>query len=259
MIVTLYLSDLHLGTDVCSARHLFKFLKTFEREDGRYDLKELVLAGDIIDFMAMRKRNCWDDTHTAVIQKVLKMARKGVKVVYVSGNHDFHLEFLDGTDYGNIHVCKEYVKTTLNGERVLVTHGHQFDGLIFKNKHIYMIGDFLYDVALKMNKWCNMVRWLFKKDAWSLSMWLKGHVKSALAFVCDVERLISEEACRKLCNIVVYGHTHMARDRMIGTIRVLNCGCFTEYASAVTEDENGVFKVVDVDVEYLQSQKKENV
>lgn len=66
----LFLSDIHLGTDICQAKELLKFLKTLETEDG-YDIENLYLVGDIVDFLNMKFRNRWKKEHTTVIQKML--------------------------------------------------------------------------------------------------------------------------------------------------------------------------------------------
>ncbi len=39
----------------------------------------------------------------------------------------------------------------------------------------------------------------------------------------------------------------MASSKEERGVRILNCGCFTEYCSAVAEDEDGSFRLVNVD------------
>ena len=84
---TLFISDVHLGTNVSQTVKLLKFFKENEFE-------KLYLVGDILDMTAIRRRYFyWDETHNTLLQKILRMSRKGVHVEYIVGNHDVFLEF----------------------------------------------------------------------------------------------------------------------------------------------------------------------
>src|SRR5260221_11147793 len=78
---TIFISDVHLGTPGCQARHLLDFLRHTES-------RELYLVGDIIDGWQLKRRCYWHQSHNDVIQKVLRKARKGTRVPYIAGNHD---------------------------------------------------------------------------------------------------------------------------------------------------------------------------
>ena len=79
---SIFLSDIHLGTRACQSQRLLEFLKEYESE-------YLFLIGDIIDFWAMARRGVyWSADMNTVVQKVLKRARHGCKVIFVPGNHD---------------------------------------------------------------------------------------------------------------------------------------------------------------------------
>ena len=78
---TVFISDVHLGTKGCQAELLLDFIKTAEFDT-------LYLVGDIIDGWKLRNGWYWPQSHNDVVQKVLRLARKGVKVIYVPGNHD---------------------------------------------------------------------------------------------------------------------------------------------------------------------------
>src|SRR5579885_2294791 len=79
---TIFISDVHLGTRACKADYLLDFLK-------HNDSDQLYLIGDIIDGWALKRTFFgWLQSHNDVIQKVLRKARKGTRVVYVPGNHD---------------------------------------------------------------------------------------------------------------------------------------------------------------------------
>ena len=78
---TIFISDVHLGTPGCQADLLLDFFKRTESEN-------LYLVGDIIDGWRLRKRWFWPQAHNDVLQKLLRKARKGTRVVFVPGNHD---------------------------------------------------------------------------------------------------------------------------------------------------------------------------
>ena len=75
---TVWISDIHLGTRGCNAAMLVDFLRSIECET-------LYLVGDIVDGWRLRKGWYWPDEHNEVIRRVLKMAHRGTRVVFMSG------------------------------------------------------------------------------------------------------------------------------------------------------------------------------
>jgi UDP-2,3-diacylglucosamine pyrophosphatase LpxH len=67
---TIWISDVHLGTRGCQANILLDFLKTFEPEN-------LYLIGDIVDGWRLKKGWYWPEAHTAVVQRVMQLAKNG--------------------------------------------------------------------------------------------------------------------------------------------------------------------------------------
>src|SRR5690349_5384596 len=76
-----WLSDIHLGYKDCKANYLLDFLDTIET-------KYLYLVGDIVDVWSLSRQFHWPAEHNQVVRKLIKMAKDGVKVTYVPGNHD---------------------------------------------------------------------------------------------------------------------------------------------------------------------------
>jgi UDP-2,3-diacylglucosamine pyrophosphatase LpxH len=112
----IFISDLHLGTPGCQADALLDFLKEHTSD-------YLYLVGDIIDGWQLRRRWYWPQAHNDVIQKLLRKARKGTRVIYVPGNHDvFARHFLDH-HFGGIEVMEEAVHRTADGRQLWVIHG----------------------------------------------------------------------------------------------------------------------------------------
>src|SRR5918999_3156145 len=109
---TIWLSDIHLGSPGCQALYLLEFLRV-HRTDTLY------LVGDILDGWQLRKTWYWPQEHNDVVQKLLRMARKGTRVVYVPGNHDEMSRQFIGLSFGGIQITEEAVYVSAPGERTL--------------------------------------------------------------------------------------------------------------------------------------------
>ena len=86
-IDVLVVSDVHLGTYGCHAKELHQYLKSIEP-------KKVILNGDIIDIWQFNKRY-WPKSHMKVIKHILGWVSKGIKVYYITGNHDEMLFCMD--------------------------------------------------------------------------------------------------------------------------------------------------------------------
>ena len=117
---SIFLSDIHLGTRGCQADRLLDFLREFESD-------HLFLIGDIIDFWSMGRSIQWSAMQNTVVQKILRRARHGEKVVFIPGNHDEAMREYSGTLFGDILIAFEWLHVTADGKRLLLTHGDQFD------------------------------------------------------------------------------------------------------------------------------------
>lgn len=75
-------SDVHLGSDVCKAKLLKKFLKDIHKEEN--SIKYLILNGDIFDNWDFRRLK---KTHWSILSRIRKLSNK-IKIIWVNGNHD---------------------------------------------------------------------------------------------------------------------------------------------------------------------------
>ncbi len=233
---TLWLSDIHLGTKDCQAHALLMFLAENEAEC-------IYLVGDIIDGWQLKKRWYWPQAHNDVIQKLLRKARKGTRIVFIPGNHDmFVRDFLKHTPdlaVGGIEVMDEAIHTTLDGRRIWILHGDLFDGVVQNMQWLAKLGDELYMFALKVNRWLNLWRAKMGLEYWSLSQFLKDKVKNAVSYIDDFENAVATEAARRQCQAVLCGHIHKAKIRDIAGVTYLNTGDWVESLTAISEDFNG--------------------
>src|SRR4029453_13175837 len=171
-----FVSDLHLGTPGCQATALLDFLKSHPSD-------YLYLVGDIVDGWQLRRRWYWPQAHNDVVQKLLRRARKGCRVVYVPGNHDeFAREFI-GNQFGGIEVIDEAVHTTADGRRLWIIHGDYFDAVVQCAKWLGYLGDTPFVFPPRLNRHLNRLRGRLGLPYWSLSAYLKQKVKKALNYV----------------------------------------------------------------------------
>jgi len=235
---TAFISDVHLGTRGCQAELLLDFIRDLECDT-------LYLIGDIIDGWKMKSGWYWPQSHNDVVQKILRMARKGVKVIYVPGNHDDRARDFCGVHFGGVIIARDAIHTTADGRRFLVTHGDEFDGVVQHAKWLAFLGDWAYRGLLAANTSFNRVRRMMGFGYWSLSAFLKVKVKNALQFIENFEEAIAEEARRRGVDGVVCGHIHKAEMRDIGGILYVNDGDWVESCTAVVEHMDGALEIID--------------
>ncbi len=235
---TVWISDIHLGTRGCKASMLVDFLRSFEAET-------LYLVGDIIDGWNLKKGWYWPDEHNEVVRRVLKMAHRGTRVVYVIGNHDEVLRDYAGFSFGGVELVLEAEHTTADGKKLLVTHGDAFDGVVLCARWLAVLGDTAYTLLLRANVAFNAVRKQFNLPYWSLSAYLKRRVKNAVQFVCNFEEALGRAAIERGFDGVVSGHIHCAEIRQIGPVTYYNDGDWVESCTALAEDADGVISIID--------------
>lgn len=245
---TVILSDIHLGTKHCQGDKLLKFLKSLESKDGHsYQIENLFLNGDIIDMTCMNHQIFWTE-HRKILKKFLRMADKNVRIFYIIGNHDFHLNemFKDDFDFdfNGIQFKERYIYTALDGKKYLILHGHQFDGLVRINPWLYKLGDIGYNLLTSINTFQNKIRKLFGFKEWSFSHWIKTKTKNAIKFISNFESLVVQEAKKEKVDGVCAGHIHVPQDIMIEDIRYLNSGTWCELSSCIVEHMNGDMEVL---------------
>lgn len=234
---TIFISDIHLGTRRAQAGALLDFLRDTESE-------RLYLVGDIIDIWALRKSWHWQQAHNDVIQKIMRKARKGTKVVYIPGNHDENFRDIAGHRFGRVAVLREAVHRSANGNRYLVLHGDKFDNVIYFAPWIGKLGDWAYERLLDMNGPVNAMRRWLGFGRWSLSAYLKFKVKKAVEFISRFETVLVREARSRKCQGVICGHIHTPDNRMIDGIHYLNDGDWVESCTALVEHFDGRFEVL---------------
>ena len=189
--VRLIISDLHLGSLYSKEDLLCEMINEIEFD-------ELVLAGDIIDFIKV-------PTFTKRTLKFIEaLKHKGKPIVYVIGNHDINLTaFEDETVAGVQFMSKyqfEYCDRTFR-----IMHGHQFETGIVTWRFSMKIISIFQDMLERWLKW-DMATWLVKRKlkkrklrrVWDILEWNKDadvfimghtHIPEAVIWIDEDEKI----------------------------------------------------------------------
>jgi len=236
---SVFISDVHLGTRGCQAELLLDFIRHMECET-------LYLVGDIIDGWRMARRGAyWPQAHNDVVQKILRLARKGVSVIYVPGNHDEVVRDFCGVHFGDVVVARDAIHETADGRRFLVMHGDEFDAVVQHARWLAMLGDWAYRTLLASNTLLNRLRRRLGFGYWSFSAFAKTRVKKALQFIENFELAVAEEARRRGVDGVICGHIHKAESRTIGGVAYINDGDWVESCTALVEHADGRLEILE--------------
>jgi UDP-2,3-diacylglucosamine pyrophosphatase LpxH len=235
---SIFLSDIHLGTRACQADRLLEFLREYPAEN-------VFLIGDIVDFWAMNRSIYWTPAQNTVVQKILRRARHGERVMLIPGNHDEALrEYVDAA-FGDIELASEHVHTTVDGRRFLLIHGDEFDQVTRHHRWVALLGDVAYNWLVRCNA---LVSWTRRRlgiaGYWSLAGYAKRKVKKALQFVLDFEESVVHAAHQRGLDGVICGHIHCAALREVDGLIYANCGDWVDSCTAVVEHPDGRLEVV---------------
>jgi len=222
------ISDVHLGTYGCHARELCNYLKSIK-------VDTLILNGDFIDIWQFRKRY-FPKEHMMVLQQMLKMATKGTKVYYITGNHDDVLRRYTDFSSGNIHLRDKLV-LQLGGKKYWLFHGDIFDASVKLSPYIAKLGGKGYDLLIVLNRLINKLRSIMGKPHMSFAKKVKYKVKEAVKFIGNFEETAIKLAAEQGYDYVICGHIHrptMRVDEQFGKkIIYLNSGDWVENLTAL--------------------------
>ncbi len=238
LVRSIFISDIHLGTRACQADQLLDFLREHSAEN-------VFLIGDIIDFWAMRRAIHWSAAQNTVVQKLLRRARHGERIVLIPGNHDEALREYVDTVFGDIELLHEHIHQTADGRRILLTHGDAYDQVTRHHRWVALLGDRAYDVLVMINGWLSWIRRkLGMPGYWSLAGYAKRRVKTALQFIFDFESSIIHAVRQRGLDGVVCGHIHCAALRDVEGLIYANCGDWVDSCTAIVEHLDGRLELI---------------
>ena len=154
---TIIMSDLHLGARQSQTDKIIKFLDENESDT-------LILNGDIIDGWALKSGGKWKNNCSKIFRKFMKRSEKGVKVVYIRGNHDDFLKPFIPFMLNNIEIVRKYVHKGADGRSYYCYHGDVLDFVIMEARWLAVLGGWSYDFVIRFNTLYNHIRRWFVND-----------------------------------------------------------------------------------------------
>lgn len=233
---SVFVSDFHLGTASCAANKILQFL-------DHIDTEYLYLVGDVVDCwqiggLDLFKIHRQNRIQTRVLQKLLKLERHGVKIIYVPGNHDeyFRDKLSKDLPINNLAVLFEATHDTADGRRVLVMHGDSFDEIVRIRRWLLVLGTHVYEklvrLSAQIDEWRartslnHVFRALGCHEEWSLAQALRdasneatysdSYEQTAIAYLqmknADIDawnRANPQSAPLKRYDEILCAHTHI--------------------------------------------------
>ena len=121
MTKAIFLSDAHLKNQVDDGYH--QIMKFLDLPSDHVD--DLFILGDLFDFWFCRDGHIYP-AFKAVIEKLIALKKRGMRIHLFEGNHDFFLGDYFTKTHG-ITVFAEWANIDLDGRNVLISHGDTID------------------------------------------------------------------------------------------------------------------------------------
>ena len=221
------ISDIHLATYACKPKKVLKYLKSIQP-------KTLVLNGDIIDSWRF-SRNYFPKPQLKVIRQLIKMMEKGVKVFYVTGNHDEFLRKFSQAQIGNLRIVNQLI-LDLDGSKTWIFHGDIFDSVIHQTKWLAKLGAAIYGILTILNQYVNrFLSWIGKPEI-NIYKSIKKYTVREKINLSLLELAIGNAAVKQGYQTVICGHTHIPKEKLMNVlgekISYINCGDWIEHFTA---------------------------
>ena len=240
---TYFISDLHLGAKymddpVGRERRVCRFLDSIQD-----DAAELYLLGDILDYWYEYKYVV-PRGYIRFFGKLAELADSGVKITWVTGNHDVWLfDYL--RDQLGMTVLKGHTVVETASKRILIAHGDD-------------VG--VQPVMYRFTRWCfynKVCQWLYAgiHPRWTYPIATGWSNENRTRRNPQEQQAISENAASRLVDFsrdyhsqhpeveaYIYGHIHLACvEELEGMPPIIFLGEWISLYSYVKLDSNGVF------------------
>jgi len=227
---TIFVADSHLKGlgDPCQSS-VVEFL------DGLSGVDALVILGDFFENWPGENRVALNE-YAPVLSALGRLRQRGVKLVYVEGNHDFSMgPFFTRTLEAT--VCEEVYEAQMDGKRIIAVHGDTVEMTL-----LYRLWRAL------LRSWLGrlIMRAMGPDFAWSLGLRLSNKSRSYSgrgSAVDDALKRFAGERLKAGFDAVVSAHSHRAGVCELGTGVYANPGSLRDSLSHLVF-EDGLFRVV---------------
>ena len=210
-IKRLVISDLHIGSKFYKSNELLRLLETEEFD-------ELVLAGDIIDFIKI-------PSFTIACAKLINSFAKNKSIKYIIGNHDISFEKWNGLQVCGVTFLRHY-EFKCGNRRFFITHGDLYERGLVRFRFVMKVISIFHDI---LERWLNTDLTTFFHDKFQGSPRIQ-----------KIKKLLSQTDT----DVFIMGHNHspeaiiwVNEDLEIKTY--VNSGDWVSHSTYVTIDPDG--------------------
>lgn len=234
-----FISDLHLGTPSPESSLDRERIFVQWLDEVSKDASDIYLLGDIFDFW-FEYKHVIPRGFTRSLGKLSELSDRGIKLHFIIGNHDMWTFGYLEEEVGMM-VYKDTVRTTINGKKFILAHGHDLGGR-----------DWFFNMLKPIFK-SRVTRWLFSRihpngafgfaKAWSRHS-RNSHPEKDYSYKGDdkewMTQFCKDELEREYFDYCILGHRHLALDIDLGRgARYINLGeWISEKNYAVFDGEN---------------------
>lgn len=232
---TLFISDLHLGSQGCQPQPILNFLRESHADT-------VYLVGDIFDIWHVGKVQ-WSNTHDDIISELERFVKGGTRVVYLVGNHDRYISQNDRFIIAGIELREKVIHLAADGNKYLLLHGNQADARILRWHFMTRFGSRVDAFFQKLD---NRLRQSFGRilPGQSLIQRTRSTFNSLLKMGQGYESRLTTMGKAAGAQGVICGHTHRPGLRTHNDLIYANCGDWVDSLTALTEDHEGRIELV---------------
>lgn len=215
----LIISDLHIGSMFSKENDILRVLK-----NEKYD--ELILAGDIIDFIRIPK---FTKKSLDIFNYLLNLS---VPIIYIIGNHDIAFNEFINHECNNIKFLKNY-EFEDNKKKIRIEHGDDYDNFIIKWEHIMNI------ICVV----CNLIERFFHLEMSNYYEKQRSKQRNKI----DIKNIVKKNSD---VDIFIMGHTHRPEiiENLVNDNKIIygNTGDWIQHKSYIIL-EDGSIKLINLE------------
>lgn len=238
-----FASDIHLGAGGrdCTRKVEERFVGWLDRV-GR-DAEAIFLLGDIFDFW-YEYRRVVPKGFVRTLAKLSELTSRGVRVVFLTGNHDMWVRDYLREECG-VEIYTKPIFEEIAGKRLFLAHG---DNMKIDGQPMLK----LMNTTFRSGVVRALFSWLVHPDlALKFGHWWSGKSRKSHGEVADAvnESLYAyaEELCgRERVDACIFGHTHNAEARRCGATEILFLGEWEHRPVYAAMDAEGKIELCDL-------------
>ena len=230
----IFIADAHLKSP--SDLNYQVLLEFLQSQHGNLDM--LVLLGDIFDFWIGKEAVRAE--HKPIIEALERLCQYGTRLVYVEGNHDFHLGPIF-TDRLKCMVFPDGGSIVLDGRTIYLAHGDLANP---KDTGYLKLRNFLRSPIVR-----TLIRNLPNRLLMSIAAWIsaecdrKNQAKQNMQHTQNIVRSYAQEILKEGFQAVVTGHFHLPFHETTQNGELIALGDWiTQFSYAVYQDQSFALK-----------------